>query len=327
MLDAYPFCVSFWPTCRGVLPRAGLICLIGIWNLAAQPVVVAIVNAASFQSGLPAGGALATAFVTGLTALKPGTYVAPAAGPLPFRLGGVTVVVDNDYAALLAVIVPSDPAGYVQVNFQVPLSMNASLLAQTFGATYAGSFLVSDGVNSAVPANSFSTDGLGPWGGFFADANGYAAAVHASDSSPVTMQNPAHAGESIIAYADGFFLTWPRPPIGIAAPAEVNFMPDYSLAASPGSLYLQTYPTYFSNCAPAPGPCTMSGSFADTPALSINSMSLAAGMIGVEAINFVVPANQAPGNWALFFNTIGPGTAFGAYENGESSPYVMLPVD
>jgi uncharacterized protein (TIGR03437 family) len=250
--------------------------------LKSQPAIVSVVNSASFQTGMPAGGALATSFVSGLGALKPGTYVAPAAKPLPYTLGGVTLVINNDYAPLLAVIVPSDPAAYVQVNFQVPLAANASLLAPYFRATYAGSLRVSDGVNVAAPVNSLNTSSLEQWGGFFGDANGYAAAVHASDLSPVTMQNPAHAGESIIAYADGFFLTWPRPPIGIPAPADVNFAPDYSLPASPGSLYLQAYPQYVSNCAPAPGPCTMSGTFPNTPPLAINSMGLLEGAVGVE---------------------------------------------
>ena len=55
-------------------------------------------------------------------------------------------------------------------------------------------------------------------------------------------------------------------------------------------------------------------------------------MIGVEQINFVVPSNQAPGDWALFYN-IGTCDASGACENpgffasaASSSPYVKLPV-
>jgi len=101
-------------------------------SLWSGPAVTAVVNSASFQSGLPAGRALATAYVSGLTALTLGTYAAPASQPLAHTLGGVTAVVDNDYAPLLAVIVPSDPSANVQVNFQVPLSANASLLYAYF---------------------------------------------------------------------------------------------------------------------------------------------------------------------------------------------------
>jgi hypothetical protein len=312
---------------------------VGSSNLLGQPTVVAVLNSASFLAGPPAGGALATAYVSGLTALKPGIYVAPASQPLPHILGGVTVMVDNDYAPLLAVIVPSDPSAYVQVNFQVPLSANASLLYPYFslhknfgvGPAYLGYLSVSDGVNYAAPTTTLTTSGLPEWGGFFSGANGLAIARHASDSSLVTSQNPAHPGASIIAYADGFFMTWPRPPIGIPAPPQVTFQPDYSLTDSPGYLYLQTYP---SPCPPGTGLCPPSptGSVTDTPALKINFMGLAAGSVGVEEINFVVPSNQQSGDWALFFNSGScpdgsgiPGDC-GATE-GISSPYVMLPVN
>lgn len=299
----------------------------GSSNLFCQPAVVAVVNSASFQRGLPAGGALATAFVAGLTALTPGTYVPQASQPLPHSLGGVTVSVNNDFAPLLAVIVPSDPSVNVQINFQVPPSANTSLLYEYFGVgpSYGGYVSVSDGVHNAVQSG---TGNVPQWGGFFSGANGYAIALHASDSSSVTSQNPAHAGESIIVYADGFFLTWPPPPIAVPVPAQVTFQPDYSLEASPGSLFLQAYPNPASTCAPNPGPCV--GSLPNTPALTINFMSLATGSVGVEKINFVVPSNQQSGNWALFFNRCTNGSGLPAScggASGDSSPYVLLPVN
>jgi len=76
------------------------------------------------------------------------------------------------------------------------------------------------------------------WGGFLMDENGYAIAQHASDYSLVTIQNPAHAGETIIAYADGFFTVWPPPPIGFAVPLPPSFEPSVSPPAAYG-LYLQ----------------------------------------------------------------------------------------
>jgi uncharacterized protein (TIGR03437 family) len=295
-----------------------------LWS---QPAVVAVVNSASFQNGLPAGGALATAYASGLTALKPGTYVPPASQPLPHTLGGVTVIVDNDYAPLLAVIVPSDASAYVQVNFQVPLSANASLLYEYFGAgpSYSGYISVSDGVNNAVRNE---TGNVPQWGGFFSGADGYAIARHASDSSLVTSQNPAHPGESIIAYADDFFMTWPRPPIAIPAPAQVTFQPDYSLRVSPGNLYLQAYPNPVSTCTPNPGLCN--GPAPDTPALTISSMGLAVGSVGLEEVNFVVPSNQRSGTFALFFNSCTNGGGLSGScggVSGDSSPYVLLPVN
>jgi hypothetical protein len=312
---------------------------VGSLNLLCQPTVIEVLNSASFQGGLPAGGALATTFVSGLTALKPGAYLAPSSRPLPRTLGGVTVSLNNDFAPLLAVIVPSDPSARVQINFQVPLSANASLLYpyvnlyQHFGVgtEYLGYLSVSDGVNHAVPSTTLTTSQLPEWGGFFSSGKGNAVAVHASNSNLVTAQNPAHPGESIIAYTDGFFMTWPPPPIAIPAPSQVTFQPDYTLTASPGYLYLQTYPDPGSMCTPNPGICPGTGSVTNTPALKINFMGLVAGSVGVEEISFVVPSNQPSGNWALFFNRGScpdgsgiPGTC-GATD-GSSSPYVMLPV-
>ena len=301
--------------------------------LVAQPKIVAVVNSASWQSGLPAGGALATAFVSGLPGLTPGTYAAPPSQPLPYTLVGVTVIVNNDYAPLLAVIVPSDPSANVQVNFQVPLSANASQLSGNFFVPYdirqdgyAGYISIGEGIDRAAQS---PVPAMPDWGGFFSDARGYAIAIHASDSSPVTPQNPARPGEPIVAYADGLFLVWPPPPIAVPVPLGGIYPIGYtSVAHGPGNLYLQTYPTAITACVQRPCP----GSVTNTPALTVQYLGLAPGLVGVEQVDFVVPSNQKPGTWALFFN-IGscpdgsgiPGTC-GAV-TGSSSPYVLLPVD
>jgi hypothetical protein len=178
----------------------------------------------------------------------------------------------------------------------------------------------------------FQTDVLTPltppsWGGFLMDENGYAIAQHASDYSLVTTQNPAHAGEIIIAYANDFFTVWPPPPIGFAVPLQPLFQPSGSPPAAYG-LYLQDYPVPIE---PICGGCFPSGSFTGTPALQTPFQGLAPTLIGIEQINFVVPAYQQPGVWALFYNSgscpDGSGykceSAFGV---GASSPYVKLPV-
>jgi len=320
---------------RFTRPPLGLILpLAAFANAFCQPAIVTVVNSASFQTaGLPVEGGLATMYVSGLTALKPGAYLAQPSQPLPYTLGGATVVMNNDYAPLLAVIVPSDPTANVQINFQVPLSANASQLARYvpslsgyFGGEgnappgYSGYLGVTDGVNYATITATTAPPAIGA---FFSTTDGYVVALHASDSSPVTPQNPAHRGESIIAYADGFFLTWPRPPIGIPVPAHVKFQPDASLIAI-GSLYLQAPPTFFTNCAPFPGYCNMQGYFPGTPPLTINSMGLQEGTVGVETINFVVPANQRPGVWDLFFDIV---TSTPFMTTGVASSNAMLPVD
>jgi len=290
----------------------------------AQPKIVSVVNAASSQPGLPYGGALATVYVSGLSGLKPGTYTAPLSQALPYSLGGVAVLVNGAFAPILSVIIPSEPSASIQVNFQVPLERNAVVgpggASSLPGSGMSVSATISSADMTGLPASPY-------WGGFFADANGYATAVHASDLTAVTAQNPAHPGESIIAYADSFFLTWPPAPIGIPAPTQVQFQ---VLTSFTSYLYLQAYPQ--------PTPCSVPPRLnncinfvTNTPALQITFEGLAAGKVGIEEIDFLVPANQQPGNWALFFNLGScpdgsgvPGTC-GA-SGATSSPYVLLPV-
>lgn len=289
-----------------------------------QAKIVAVVNAASFQPGLPYGGALATAYVSGLVGLKTGTYLAPSSQPLPYSLGGIGVKVNGALAPLLAVVVPSDPSANVQVNFQVPAERNPLVNGFTAGGKFT--------INEATwpPAGQLSVPEVPVWGGFFADANGYAVALHASDSSLVTQQHPAHPGESIIVYGDDFFFTWPPPPISVPPPQQSRFQILDASPHLPAYLYLQTYPQPSSCVTPSGSFCSPSAT--NTPALQVTFQGLASSAVGVEEIHFVVPTNQQPGNWPLFFNSGScpdgsgvPGTC-GA-TGGSSSPYVLLPVD
>jgi hypothetical protein len=155
-------------------------------------------------------------------------------------------------------------------------------------------------------------------GGFFADANGYALALHAADFSLVSLDNPAHPGEVIIAYGDDLFPVWPPAPIGLPTPEDVTFQYDPRLPVfyvPYQSFFLEDYP--LTSFGPNPTP--------RLPALQVLFRGLAPDQIGMEQIQFVVPPNQAPGDWPLWAHTAlctspdtcGPGTA---------SPYVKLPV-
>jgi len=281
--------------------------------LQAEVKIEAVVNSASFEPGLPAGGSLATVFVSGLseTQLKPGTYIAESAALLPFSLAGREITVNGARAPILAVIVPPAGQGFIQINFQVPLERNASL------PNYVG---FSAGVLAGAGVALTPLPRLSPVGGFFADANGFAIARHAEDNSVVSVDNPARPGETIHAYANDFFPVWPPPPIGSAVPEQPQFqrLPiGQSIIRDPGNLYLQKYPTL-----------NLKGqSYTTTPALEIKFAGLAPGQIGVEQVTFVVPANQQPGDWALFFNLGSCPDGRGAcLPFGQSSPYVKLPV-
>jgi uncharacterized protein (TIGR03437 family) len=290
-----------------------------------QPKIQAIVNAATFQPGLPYGGGLATLFVSGLTG-PPGTYLAASSAPLPFALAGVEVDVNYTRSPILAVVIP--PTGqstFAQINFQVPLERNASIRSHAPNGF--------QGYLTVIQQNGIQTvqtplEDPPLFGGFFSDGQGYAIAQHASDYSTVTVQSPAHAGETIIAYANDLYPVWPSPPVGIPAPQAPLFQISIQTVVpgvgtyipSPGNLYLQAYPGQA--VTPAQGIVPP-----NTPPLTILFQGLAPGLVGVEQVNFVVPANQQPGDWPLFFDTgCAPGQISGCPGGGNASPSVKLPV-
>ncbi len=208
----------------------------------------------------------------------------------------------------------------VQINFQVPLERNASL--RTLAPSGYGGYLSAgnnEGGGTLTPLPE-----IPECGGFFSDANGFAIAQHASDFSPVTPENPAHPGETIVAYANDFFPVWPSPPVGFPAPLQPLFQilpANLSFIRGAGYLYLQRYPRRVN---------PSDQSYASTPALETPFEGLAPGLIGVEQINFVVPKNQQPGDWDLFYNKGScpdgvppPGRCS---PTASSSPSVKLPV-
>jgi uncharacterized protein (TIGR03437 family) len=294
-------------TLKGILGLSWL--LVSAAPVFAQsPQVVAVVNAATFQSGMPNGGALATVFVSGLQVSPngpyPGLFVANSM-PLPSTLGDVQILVCLAVAPLLAVYIPPQgSSNYVQINFQVPLERNvAPILAPdcSLSIYFSGQYNTIAGV-SPLPQPAL--------GGFFSDGNGNVIANHASDNSPVTSSNPAHPGETINAYANDIFETWPEPPVGIPAPAQPQIT---NALGSPNlALYLQAYPSCMSNPIPGAGPIQCP---ANTPPLATTFLGMAPGQIGVEQVNFTVPANQQPGNWPLFFNN-----------STSQTPSILLPV-
>ena len=304
-----------------------LLSSIAVGSAAAWP-QVQVLNSSSLQPGLPSGGSLATIFFTiPPFTLTSGTYTAPASRPLPFTLGGLEVLVNNSPAPLLSVDIP-DTSPYGRIDFQVPMARNGTL---PIGGPFVDK--VDQGTLQLGLVDRFSGKPLGglylpltplppaALGGFFSDGNGYASALHASDGSPVTLANPAHAGETIIVFADDFYDVWPPVPVGLPVPADLSFQLDPRL---PNAFY--PYPTYlYLQGYPGTGVGTGNGSHATTPPLQITFQGLATGQIGVEEIHFVVPTNQAPGDWALFFHSQLPSRP--VIENGGfSSPYVLLPV-
>lgn len=259
----------------------------------AQPQITAVVNSATFQPGLPSGGGLATVFCAGVVSVKPGTYLPSSVSPLPNQLAGFQVSINLAYAPILAVVVTTaGSANYAQINFQVPMERNASLRGSQAGG-YAGYL-------STCGAPSLNTLPPLPMGSFFTDNNGYAIAQHAADYSPVTPANPAHPGETLIGYADDAYEVWPPPPIGIAAP----FQPLFQSTGGPESQYPGSYfATGYLYLQGIPEPDIKGNTHPNTLPLKILFAGLAPGMIGVQQINFVVPANQPQGTTSCFSTT------------------------
>ena len=166
-----------------------------------QPLPIdGIANAASFASGLPMSGGLASMFVHGLD--FSGLVEAPGI-PLPVELAGVSILVNGIPAPILSVSSGGPPGapGSQQINFQVPFEANVQTFTTVFNfsaLSYTSVELRYEGSSSfGLPATA------GP--GIFTLPDGSGAVQHASDYSLslVTPQNPAVPGEVIIVYATG----------------------------------------------------------------------------------------------------------------------------
>jgi len=295
----------------------GILLAAALQPVLCQSVTVWVTNPASNRLGMPRGGALASIYLSRLNG-KPGLYTAPPAGPLPFRLADVQVIVNGALAPILAVYIPAPgETSRAQVNIQVPMERN-STLGLNGSMDFILPVVLQPGITpeeSDIPGNPIGVT----YGGFFQDEKGFVIAEHVSDHRRVTVENPARAGETITAYGNDLFSVWPPPPIGIAVPPDPRFEYSDELTASlsgvnSGYLYLQPYSL---------------GSETHTPALKVLFHGLAAGQIGVQRVDFVVPTDQAPGDWPLFYNV-------GSCPNGDgegcatgpvlSSGYALLPV-
>jgi uncharacterized protein (TIGR03437 family) len=166
-----------------------------------------ITDSTLFEPGLPQGGGLATAFVSGLSGLS-GTLVANSI-PLPFTLGGVSVRVNGESAPILAVAAPE--GGIQQINFQVPFDQVGEI-NMTFRVE----------INYNGTSTFTGAKPLPP--SLIEYAGGSGAVQHASDSSLVTSSNPIIPGEIIVIYGTGFGPVEPAAVSGFpfATPAMAN---------------------------------------------------------------------------------------------------------
>ena len=252
--------------------RTAVLAAIGLAaSLQAQQVqCLLVVNSASFEPGLPEPGSLATVFCTGIRTVS-GIVAAPTFLPLPQQLSGVSILINDYYAAPILAV--ADLGDRQQVNFQVP---NERLLApksrlQVLTRDSSGS------VQNSAPIDNLD---FPKTGGFFAGTGGLAFARHAADGSWVTAQNPATTGETIAILGTGFGPTYPPKPVGFPAPAIPAFSGNLDFLV-PGTEYTLSQPLRVLNVGPR--------------AAKVSSIGLAAGYLGVDQIVFDVPDGAGSG--------------------------------
>ncbi len=240
---------------------------------------IVVTNAASFEPGLPDRGSLGTIFCTGLAV---DGVVRADHFPLPKTLAGVTVTVGGTPAPLLAV---ANLGAYQQINFQVPqtVAVNPDVTAQVI--------VTQNGVSGSA---SPTLRGNSP-GAFFRVLQGdkpygipYGIFQHVSDYSLVTTENPAVAGETVIAYLTGLPPATPTVPDGEPAPAS-----PLSVVPQP---YTRNFVEYFSIYV---GTLLNPLDFSTRVSSPISFIGFSPGSVGLYQVNFIPAPSTVTGLQAV----------------------------
>lgn len=187
----------------------------------APPLLVSVVNGASFLPGL-APGAASTAFVRGV--LTNEGITAASALPLPNTIDGVQVLVNGIRVPVYAV---AKMNGVEQVNFQFPSETSPGRATITVRSGTA-SVDLGGVVIRATQAEFFTNNGL-------------ALGVHAADNTLVTAERPLVAGEYAYFYATGLGATRNAPasgePASLTALSPTTITPTVTLAGRPCEVF------------------------------------------------------------------------------------------
>jgi uncharacterized protein (TIGR03437 family) len=289
----------------------------GLWRLAYLAVIpvvsvaqtqnisiAAVTDSVAFQPGLPQKGSPASIFVTGLEG-SPG-IIAATEYPLPKVLDGINVWINSVPAPIFAIAFEN---GYQQINVQVPWEVQGD---PTNVAVF------QNGIEAQVEVAYTGTTFTSPLSVFFADVNGFGIVQHVSDYSLVTPQNPAHAGEYLVAYGINLGPVSNTPASGTPPPFNplAIVTPVFPLCAIDDTISWG-------------GPD--SGASAQSPALFVG---LTPGTVGVYQVNFQVPASLPAGNLSIGFGrvlseteyTSCPGPGSSTILLTQQSRTVLLPV-
>ena len=146
-----------------------------------------VTNGASFTTGLPAPGSLATIFCSGLSGIP---SLDTTTFPFPLTLDGVTVTVGGMAAPIIAL---ANFDTYQQIDFQVPWGIPPPGYAEAADIELSQANLavwITQLDFASSPPGVFTIDGT----------NG---AIQHADYSLVSPSNPANPGEVVIVYATG----------------------------------------------------------------------------------------------------------------------------
>ena len=189
-----------------------------------------IVNTANYTLGPFAPNSIVTIFGSGMARSAQGVQLAPGALYLPTELNYVRVFVSDQPAALFYV---SDG----QINFLMPsvlLPGNVTIRVATEGNS--GPEIAAT-LADAAPA-------------LFPTAAGYALATHA-DGTLLTVDSPAHAGDTVVIYLTGLGRTSPNPAPGQILPYAAQMVRLIDLRISLGGSTLD--PIYIKYAGLTPG--------------------------------------------------------------------------
>lgn len=208
--------------------------------------VLGVATSAGFAPGLPGPGSPAAIFCTGLTIT--GTIVV---SPLRPVVEGISVTYGDSFRAPIYGV--ADLGSYQIVNFQVPWENHPAPLILSQG---------SDSV--AIDASPAA------WGQFFTDAQAFAIAVHATDFSLITIENPVQPGEWVALWGSNFGPVAGPPATGEPAPL------DRAIPLDPGAPIPWTFTVWLRDPS---GNRLLAGNF----------IGLAPGSVGAYQINLQMP--------------------------------------
>ena len=211
-------------------------------------------NGADFQQGSISPCSIATIIAPGVAASIQGTLAYDGVGALPYTLGSVQVTFNGAQAPIYNV---ANANGQQQVTVQVPCSVtpgNVPVVVSVGG----GSSSVTVPVKAASPGLFMTT--------FTAGSAGIPVLLR-PDGSFVSPTNPAHKGETLIAFVTGLGPTTPS--------VATNALP------APGS-----NPTLQGTIIPG-----MNGQ-----GVSLLGSSVSTDLVGVDTVTFVVPSTTPSGN-------------------------------